>query len=61
MALRVYVLASGLQQRRRHGHRIKLSFEVLKTDQNGGGRSGRIKAGWRPCIHSAKPMINGGS
>ena len=61
MALRVYMLASGLQPRRRNGHKTKASFEVLKMDQNEEGRSGRIKAGWRPCIHSAKPMINGGS
>jgi len=35
LALRVYVLASGLQQRRRHGHKTKASFGVLKMDQNG--------------------------
>ena len=36
MALRVYVLASGLQSRRRHGFKTKPSFLVLKTDQAGG-------------------------
>jgi transcriptional regulator with XRE-family HTH domain len=30
LALRVYVLASGLQQRRRYRHKIKPSNEVLK-------------------------------
>ena len=30
MALRVYVRAIGLQPRRRHGHKTKASFEVLK-------------------------------
>ncbi len=33
LALRVYVRASGLQQRRRHGHKIKTSHEALKMDQ----------------------------
>ena len=47
MALRVYVLASGLQQRRRHGHKIKPPNEVLKMDQNGGRPSRRVN-GQRP-------------
>lgn len=33
LALRVYVLASGLQQRRRHGPKTKASSEALKMDQ----------------------------
>ena len=37
LALRVYVLASGLQQRRqKYGRKTKPSFGVLKMDQNGG-------------------------
>ena len=33
MALRVYVLASGLQHGRRHRHKIKPSDEALKMEQ----------------------------
>ena len=35
LVLRVYVLASGLQQRRRHGNKTKPPFGVLKMNQNG--------------------------
>jgi transcriptional regulator with XRE-family HTH domain len=48
LALRVYVLASGLQQPRRHRHKNKPSDEVLKMDQNGGRPSRRVN-GRRPC------------
>ncbi len=46
LALRAYALASGLQHRRRHGHKIKPSFGVLKMDQNGGRPSRRVNGRW---------------
>ena len=33
LALRIYVRATGLQQRRRHRHKIKPSDEALKMEQ----------------------------
>ena len=45
MALRVYVLASGLQQRRRHRHKIKPSNEGLKMDKIGGRPARTVNEG----------------
>lgn len=42
LALRVYVLASGLQPGRKHGCKTKPSFLVLKMDQNGARPSRRV-------------------
>lgn len=56
LALRVYALASGLQQRRRHGHKIKPSDEALKMEQNGGRPSRRVNGRWPyPAVPSSMP------
>jgi hypothetical protein len=48
-ALRIYVWATGLQPRWKHGHReIKPSNDVLKTDQNGRRPWRRVKRR-QPC------------
>ncbi len=56
LALRVYVLASGLQQPRSHGAKTKASSEALKMDQNG-GRPSRGANGRRPypAVPSSMP------